>query len=90
MKIAYSSKFEKSLRKIKKSQPQQISIISKQIKLFIKNPTHPSLRLHKLSGKLGKYYSLSAGSNLRIIFTWKDAETVMSYQIGTHDQVYRK
>jgi len=88
MIIHYSGRFLKSLHKLQKSNPSTLKKIGKSIKYFSQNPNHPSLKLHKLGGNLKDYYSFSASSNIRIIFTWKDEDTILLYKIGTHDEVY--
>lgn len=53
---------------------------------------HPSLRTHKLSGKLAAYMACSCGYDCRIIFTIEkyldQSEYIFLIDIGTHDNVY--
>ena len=90
MTILYSSEFEKKLKKIKRSDPNKLKTIIRKIQFFSQNPQYPSLKLHKLGGVLKEYYSFSVSPNLRIIFSWKDLDTVLFYTIGTHDEVYKQ
>ena len=50
---------------------------------------HPSLRLHKLKGKLADFYSISINMEYRVIidFIIKDGE-IIPIDIGSHDDVY--
>ncbi len=87
MSLLYDQKFLKHLVKFKNQQKTNTKII-KQLKLLQQSPNHPSLRLHKLSGKNQKYYSISVDRSIRIICTLeKDGWYV--FDIGTHDQVYK-
>lgn len=58
------------------------------------NVYDPSLKTHKLAGKLAAYLSCSCGYNCRIIFTIeKDPdnptqELIVLLDIGTHDDLY--
>ena len=53
------------------------------------NPFHPSLRLHKLQGKLDSLHSVSIDMQYRISieFYIKD-NRIIPINIGTHDEVY--
>ncbi len=62
--------------------------IEKQLTLFENNEKHPSLRIHKLKGKLKDYWSLSIGMGVRMIYFIKNNEAYF-VDIGTHDEVYR-
>ena len=77
------------LQKLKHKDQKTFDLVKKQLALFESNPTHPSLRIHKLSGKLTNVYSLSIGLKLRLLYFVNNGEA-WGYMIGTHDEVYRK
>jgi addiction module RelE/StbE family toxin len=87
----FSVKAEKQLLLIKRKNPKLFTKIHKQLKLFIKNPQHPSLRLHKLEGKLRSSWSISVGTDYRILFYYSDRKNgeVVVYILGTHKEVYK-
>lgn len=87
MKILLSSAYLKSFRKLKKKNPQIISTIKEKIALFKLNPTHLSLRLHKLQGKKLSLWSFWIKADLRITFIYV-SEGVLFINIGTHREVY--
>ncbi|MEI8229960.1 MAG: hypothetical protein WCG83_02365 [Candidatus Peregrinibacteria bacterium] len=60
----------------------------KAIDLFRGNPFHPSLRLHRLKGKMRIYWSISIDSKNRIVFRL-DGETAFFTSIGSH-AIYEK
>ena len=62
--------------------------IQKQLVMFSHNPTHPSLRTHKLKGNLENSWSISIEANLRMLYRIDDNEIVF-FAIGTHDEVYK-
>lgn len=52
--------------------------------LFRENPFHPSLRLHKLKGKLDGLWSISIDMKYRIIFKPLENGVVLLISIGLH------
>lgn len=53
-------------------------------KLFRENPFHPSLRLHKLKGKLEGLWSISVDRKNRIIFKPLENGLILFISIGMH------
>ena len=88
-KLIFTEQYEKRLRKFIKKHPEVLSQYEKTIRLLEVNPHHPSLRLHKLSGKLSDLHSVSINISYRItlelIFTEKE---IIPVEIGSHDAVY--
>lgn len=80
MLIRTTPKFNKSLRKYSHLE----SVIDQKIQLFMVDPQHPSLRLHKLTGKLQNYYSISINMSLRITLYFEEDGSVTLSDIGTH------
>ena len=88
-KLIFTEQYEKRLRKFIKKHPELLSQYEKTIRLLEVNPHHPSLRLHKLSGKLSDLHSVSINISYRLtielIITEKE---VIPVEIGSHDEVY--
>ena len=83
---AYSKKLIKFLKKHKDITPKY----KKVIRLLEADPFHPSLRLHKLSGKLDMLYSVSIDMQYRIsIEFYVENKKIIPIYIGTHDEVYK-
>lgn len=83
---------ESYLRRAKKffaKHPEILKQYGKVLKLLCVNPQHPSLRLHKLAGRLVGLFSVSINISYRIIinFIIKDNE-IVPVDIGSHDEVY--
>ncbi|MFH0770148.1 MAG: hypothetical protein V1926_02105 [Candidatus Peregrinibacteria bacterium] len=55
----------------------------KAIDLFRGNPFHPSLRLHRLKGKMRMYWSISIDRGNRIVFRL-DGDKAYFSSIGSH------
>lgn len=89
MKVRLSEEVQKYLHKISQKNPKLALQIQKQLLVFIENPRHPSLRTHKLAGKLNNLYSISVDKNIRMTYLWEEDEAYFT-KIGTHDEVYRK
>ena len=56
--------------------------------LFRANPLHPSLRMHRLHGRLAGSWSISVTLKIRIIFKRMENGDIVFYSIGVHD-LYR-
>lgn len=87
--ILYTESYLKRAGKFIRKHPDLISQYEKTLKILEINPYHPSLRLHKLHGKLSELYSVSINISyhLTIIFLIKD-DKIIPIDIGSHDEVY--
>ncbi|MBI9097776.1 MAG: type II toxin-antitoxin system mRNA interferase toxin, RelE/StbE family [Spirochaetaceae bacterium] len=88
-KLIFTNSYEKRAKKFIKKHPELISQYEKTLKLIELNPSHPSLRLHKLEGKLSDLYSVSINISYRISleFTITDDEIIL-INVGSHNEVY--
>ena len=88
-KLIFTEQYEKRLRKFIKKHPEILSQYEKTIRLLEADPHHPSLRLHRLSGKLSELHSVSINISypitIELIITEKE---IIPIQIGSHDEVY--
>ena len=89
MKIRFSPAFIRLLKKIKRTDKALTDQINKQLKLFQLQPQHPSLRTHKLSGKMKNRWSISLSRSFRMIYILLEKDEAYFIAIGTHDKVYR-
>jgi mRNA-degrading endonuclease YafQ of YafQ-DinJ toxin-antitoxin module len=56
--------------------------------LFILDPFDPTLKTHKLSGKLKDLWSFSVGYDERVLFYFTEDEKAVFVDMGSHDEVY--
>lgn len=86
MKITYINAFVKKFDRLEKKQKQKVR---DAIEVFTKNPQNPTLRNHKLKGKLDGKRAISAGYDLRIVFEEKGGYLeVIMIAVGKHEEVY--
>ena len=89
--IIYTDSYVKRAAKFIKKHPELLSQYEKTLKLLELNPYHPSLRLHKLRGKLSKLHSVSINISYRIsIYFLVEDDKIIPVAIGSHDDVYYK
>lgn len=88
IEIRWEDSFTKKVKKIIKSDPSFKSKLVEQLQLFAVNQFDPTLKTHKLHGKLKNYWAFSVDYNYRIIFIFNDDSSVSLINIGDHDEVY--
>ncbi|MBI4129819.1 type II toxin-antitoxin system mRNA interferase toxin, RelE/StbE family [Candidatus Roizmanbacteria bacterium] len=88
MNIHTTSNFEKKYRKLRLQNKNLSSSLDKTYKLLRENPHHPSLRLHKLTGREGTW-SISINRSIRAIFKYV-SDGMKFVDLGSHDEVYSK
>jgi mRNA-degrading endonuclease YafQ of YafQ-DinJ toxin-antitoxin module len=87
--IIYTESYIKRAGKFIKKHPDLISQYEKTLKVLEINPHHPSLRLHKLQGKLAELYSVSINISYRItIIFLLENDRIIPVDVGSHDEVY--
>ena len=87
--IVYTVSYNKRAAKFIKKHPDLLSQYQKTLELLEMNPHHPSLRLHKLKGKLSELYSISINISYRISidFIFED-DIIIPIDVGNHDEIY--
>jgi len=92
MDISFSPKCLNQLQKLKKVDIKLFTKIQKKLVLFEQKSSHPSLRLHKLSGGQKETWSISVNMSYRLLFYYrqdKHQTKVVFFSFGTHNQVYK-
>ncbi len=87
MIIKYHKEFAKNYQKRISPDPKLVSKFQTKLKQFINNPTNPSLKDHKLIGRLSSYRAFSITGNIRVVYRIV-ADELWLYDIGAHNQVY--
>lgn len=88
IEIAFSSSFKRTFKQRIAGNVGRENTFWTKIESFSNNPFEPSLKTHKLSGRLKDYWSFSVEYDLRIIFYFSDKQKVVLIDIGTHKEVY--
>ena len=88
-KLIYTDSYINKAKRFVKKHPELITQYEKTLKILENDPHHPSLRLHRLKGKLKDLHSISINISYRITleFYLNDKEIVL-VNVGHHDEVY--
>ncbi|QQG44671.1 MAG: hypothetical protein HYW86_02035 [Candidatus Roizmanbacteria bacterium] len=84
IKIEYSTHFQAERKKFVRNNRKRFNDYAKTLRLFVSDPSHPSLNMEKLKG--GNIYTLRLNKGDRIFFIWKNKTTVLFTDIGKHDK----
>lgn len=88
-KVIFTDSYNKRAKKFLKKHKDLINQYEKVLRLLELNPKHPSLRLHKLDGKLQELHSVSINISYRITIEFIiENETIIPVNIGKHEDVY--
>ena len=86
-----SAAFARDLRRWLKTRPGAVADVQAALEQLSADAAHPSLRSHKLRGRLAGCWACSAGYDLRIVYEFvphHGAEGILLLALGTHDEVY--
>jgi len=88
--LIFAESYTRRAQRFLRTHPEVLGVYEKTLQLLEVNPSHPSLRLHTLSGKLKDLYAVSVTLSYRITlsFTLVDG-AIVPIDIGSHDMVYR-
>ena len=88
-RLVFTAQYEKRARRFLKRHPDLEPHYLKTLKLLQANPFHPSLRLHRLSGRLSGLHSISITLSYRITLEFLiTGEDIVPIDLGDHDTVY--
>jgi addiction module RelE/StbE family toxin len=87
--LIYPDSYIKRARKFLRKHTDIHRQYEKALKLLELDPYHPSLRTHKLEGRLQGLHSVSINMSYRIVLEIEiHNEEIILINIGNHDQVY--
>ncbi len=87
--IVFTESYTRRARRFFKRHPDLLGIYAKTLQLLELDPNHPSLRLHKLKGKLNELHSVSVTLAYRITLSFTIVKgAIVLIDIGSHDDVY--
>ncbi|MEW5694114.1 MAG: plasmid stabilization protein [Candidatus Hydrogenedentota bacterium] len=88
-KIIYTNSYTRRAKNFIKHHPDITKQYEKTLKLLEINPFHPSLRLHKLKGRLSELYSVSINISYRISLDFLIKKNkIILIDIGSHNEIY--
>ena len=86
-----SKAFLRSAKQFVKGDRKRAETTTETLRLLAEDPWQPSLRTHKLKGKLDGCWACAAGYDLRILFDFvekADQPTILLLAVGTHKEAY--
>jgi len=88
-KIIYTESYERKVIGFLKKHPDVKARYFKTIRMLEENPFHPSLRLHKLKGRLNNMHSVSINVSYRISVEFIiEGNSIIPLDLGSHDEIY--
>jgi addiction module RelE/StbE family toxin len=93
MRLVWSSRFIRELKRLSRRNPQLRPAIEQKLQQLAEDPFHPSLGTHKLKGDLSGIWSCSIDYSNRILFEFvqnseSNEEEILLHTVGSHDDVY--
>lgn len=85
MKIFLHKRFEKKYAKLETRIKEHFK---KRRDVFLKNPEHPLLHNHELSGNMAGIWSIHITGDIRAHYIHIDSDTVLFVDIDTHHNLY--
>jgi mRNA-degrading endonuclease YafQ of YafQ-DinJ toxin-antitoxin module len=88
VEVSFSSSFKRGFKKRIKGNTDLEERFWQKLEQFTVDPFDPSLKTHKLSGKLKEYWSFSVDYDERVLLYFTEDEKAVFVDIGSHDEVY--
>lgn len=88
MEVSFSSTFKRAFKKRVKGKADLEARFWQKLEQFTIDPFDPSLKTHKLSGKLKEFWSFSVDYDERVLFYFMEDGKAVLVDIGSHDEVY--
>jgi len=89
-KLIYTDSYIRRTKRFFNKHPELISQYEKILKILEINPQHPSLRLHRLKGKLNNLHSVSINISYRITLEFYFIEReIILVNVGPHHEIYQ-
>jgi mRNA-degrading endonuclease YafQ of YafQ-DinJ toxin-antitoxin module len=87
--LIYPKSYIRRARKFLRQHPEILMQYRKTLELLELNPFHPSLRLHRLKGRMSGLSSVSISISYRIVIELIiEGDKILLVNLGKHDQVY--
>ncbi len=87
--IVFTEGYTRRAIRFLRKHPELRGQYQKTLELLELNPSHPSLRLHKLSGRLSGLHSVSINMSYRITLEFLiEGDRLLLINVGKHEDVY--
>lgn len=91
--LTWSTGFRKGFKKATRNNPELQEKIFSGLEKLSKEPFDPSIKTHKLHGKLSGLLACQIDYDCRIVFTFEkdpdsEKDLIVLVDIGKHDEVY--
>jgi addiction module RelE/StbE family toxin len=86
-KLYLTPTFRRRLKTFLKRHSELESLTIEKLDVIIKDPFSPSLKTHKLSGRLRNHWAVSLTYEYRILFI-VEHDNIYLTNIGSHDEIY--
>ena len=90
-KLSWTPKSIRNFKRLIRQNPRLRQEIDRALQQLVVEPSHSSLRTHKLKGDLADTWACSIDYSYRILFKFvqdQEEESILLINIGTHDDVY--
>lgn len=88
-RLVFTESYSRRAIRFIRKHPEVRRQYEKTLQLLELNPFHPSLRLHRLKGRLKDLHSASINLQYRITIEFLiDGATIIPVTVGSHDEVY--
>jgi len=84
IEISWDQGFKRIYRKKVKNDDELKNRFWSAVEIFVKDPFQPSLRTHKLTGKLEGLWAFSVSYDCRVIFKFLSKTEILLIDIGGH------
>ena len=86
-RLVLSDRFKRSLREFVRKHPELHATVQERFEILSRNPRDPSIRTHKLTGKLKGLLAASITHEYRVVF-YVEKDFIFLLAIGSHEEVY--
>jgi mRNA-degrading endonuclease YafQ of YafQ-DinJ toxin-antitoxin module len=90
MNILTHPVFDKHFAKRIASNRKLTAQFQSRLELFIINPKHPTLRVHRLKGAKKDVSAFSVTGDIRVLYLEPKKNSIILLDIGSHNQVYEQ
>lgn len=88
--LVFTEQYNRRAARFLKRHPEVTTQYAKTLQLLEINPHHPSLRLHRLQGKLAGLHGVSINLSYRVTLVLLVTQTqIVPVHVGSDDDVYR-